>query len=584
MASKTKARAFSASEPSKRNENTEIRKLRNRISQKAFRARQQMRMKELEDRLHSGNYSDAERVTHLQDQNSNLREQLLECHKKFTSLQVSMKALANASALALGIDSLDGVDESEPTSTNLCAKCKQAEVAQDEDSLDATPSLSSNKTYIRTESPKSSNSPVQEPPNNTCDSKDEADHAHYLIEDHELQMPQDTAAETLGGTHMDFAKASDNQAVPEINLDYLSTIDGSEKFDMSHDNHLLLVSNGYCPDPLPMDLIFSEDLGPQKYKHMLEMSPSVVCKSFDLKKTNSPFSDHIDALERCVLWSFSRWSASQMLDEQLTNPIGSIIMTFVSMSWQAMTAWHTFTKAHVPLRELMAWRICRTPDRYLRIIPAYQPTRLQMNVPYPSIIDWIPWPQLRDKLIMHHAANPCLDSIICDIGNSYVVPADLSLLIKCPQSVLGYLGAWDLVRAMAPEATGSPEPSPASECDQWQDDDNTNAFGGVTLPAKDANTLFSSRELAAQAFSVLGVDKGAFNFKLDPAFFGRHPELYDSSSDLMALGVALRPGPGNQIPIIPPESVKVSVVAQYQEMSRYLIDSALESRHSSQTF
>lgn len=70
-----------------------------------------MRMKELEDRLQNGSYSDVEWVTHLQDQNSTLREQLLECHKKFTSLQVSMKALANASALALGIESLDGVNE-----------------------------------------------------------------------------------------------------------------------------------------------------------------------------------------------------------------------------------------------------------------------------------------------------------------------------------------------------------------------------------------------------------------------------------------------------------------------------------------
>ncbi|KAI1613101.1 hypothetical protein EDD36DRAFT_465238 [Exophiala viscosa] len=583
MASKTKARALSASEPAKRNENTEIRKLRNRISQKAFRARQQMRMKELEDRLHNGSYSDAEWMTHLQDQNSSLREQLLECHKKFTSLQVSMKALANASALALGIDSLDGVNDSE-SSGNLCARCKRAEVAQDEDPLDVTPSLPSNKTDVHTERPKLSDSAVDEPLSANSDNNNQADHAQYLVDDQELHVPQDSAAVTLSDSQMDFVNPSENHPGPEINLDYLSTMEDSDKFDMSNDNRLLVVSSGYCADPLSMDLIFSEDLGPRKYKNILEMSPSVVCKSFDLKKTNSPFSDHIDALERCVLWSYSRWSASQMLDDRLTNPIGSILMTFVSMSWQPMTAWHTYTKAHIPLRELMAWRICRTPDRYLKVSPAYQPTRLQMSVPYPSIIDWIPFPQLRDKLIMHHAANPCLDSIICDIGNSYVVPADLSLLIKCPQALLGYVGAWDLVRAIAPEATGSPEPSPTSEDRQWHDDDTTNAFGDLTLPAKDANTLFSSRELAAQAFKVLGVDNGAFNFRLDPAFFGRHPELYDNNSDLMALGVALRPGLGNQIPIIGPEDVKVSVVAQYQEMSRYLIDSALESRHSSTTF
>lgn len=207
-----------------------------------------------------------------------------------------------------------------------------------------------------------------------------------------------------------------------------------------------------------------------------------------------------------------------------------------------------------------------------------------MSVPYPSIIDWIPWPQIRDKLIIHHAANPRVDDVICDIGNSYVLPVDLSLLIKCPQSVLGYVGVWDLVRAIAPEATGSPEP-PSPEDMNWHDDNNANGFQSLTLPAKDANTLFSSRELAAQAFKLLGADKGAANFRLDPAFFGKHPEMYDNSStDLMAFGVALRPDMHIANPICPPEGLKVSVVAQYQEMSKYLIDLALESRHITQTF
>jgi hypothetical protein len=231
----------------------------------------------------------------------------------------------------------------------------------------------------------------------------------------------------------------------------------------------------------------------------------------------------------------------------------------------------------------------------VKIVPPYQPTKLQMSVSYPSIIDWIPWPQLRDKLIIHHAANPCLDSIICDIGDSYVVCADLSLIIKCPQPVLGYVGVWDLVRAIAPEASGSPESSPSKSNAQLQaaehqpfppfpapcrvqtDHTNTAVFENLALPAKDVKSLFSSRELAAQAFRVLELDKGAFNFRLDPAFFGRHPELYDSSADLLAQGVALRPN--DRISISAPRELDVSIVGQYQEMSRYLVDSALESRH-----
>jgi hypothetical protein len=218
-------------------------------------------------------------------------------------------------------------------------------------------------------------------------------------------------------------------------------------------------------------------------------------------------------------------------------------------------------------------------------------------MPHPSIIDWIPWPELRDKLIIHHSANPSLDSLICDIGNSYVVQGDLSLLIKCPQHVFGYVGVWDLVRAIAPEATVSlgsaadcQEPSwgpvragsfsPDTAVHQLNaDDPDSIGFQNLSLPAADANDLFSSRELAAQAFKILGMDGGAFNYRLDPAFFGRHPELYSDIPNLMALGVALRPT--SQVSISAPRELDVSVVGQYHEVSKYLMGVAFELSQSS---
>jgi hypothetical protein len=89
--------------------NSENRKLRNRLSQQAFRARQAMRIKELEERLDQEPISDAARTAQLQDMNAILRKQLLDCHKKVCSLQISMKTLATATALALGLDAPDDV-------------------------------------------------------------------------------------------------------------------------------------------------------------------------------------------------------------------------------------------------------------------------------------------------------------------------------------------------------------------------------------------------------------------------------------------------------------------------------------------
>lgn len=79
----------------------EQRKLRNRMSQRAFRARQAMRIQELEERLEK-----ISTPAELQDQNAKLRQQLLEIHKKAISIQISLKAVADSAAQALGMENV----------------------------------------------------------------------------------------------------------------------------------------------------------------------------------------------------------------------------------------------------------------------------------------------------------------------------------------------------------------------------------------------------------------------------------------------------------------------------------------------
>jgi hypothetical protein len=71
-----------------------------------------MRIKELEERLGQEPISDAARTAELQDINATLRKQLLDCHKKVCSLQISMKTLAETTALALGLDVSEDVSVS----------------------------------------------------------------------------------------------------------------------------------------------------------------------------------------------------------------------------------------------------------------------------------------------------------------------------------------------------------------------------------------------------------------------------------------------------------------------------------------
>jgi DNA-binding Lrp family transcriptional regulator len=82
----------------------ESRKLRNRLSQKAYRARQCMRIKELEERLDSRPLSENSRVRELEQQNVVLRDHLLTCHKKLESLQVTLRAISDSTANAVGME------------------------------------------------------------------------------------------------------------------------------------------------------------------------------------------------------------------------------------------------------------------------------------------------------------------------------------------------------------------------------------------------------------------------------------------------------------------------------------------------
>jgi len=47
------------------------------------------------------------------------------------------------------------------------------------------------------------------------------------------------------------------------------------------------------------------------------------------------------------------------------------------------------------------WRNFPCKASYANLPPAYRPTQLQLMVPHSPIIDWLPWPDLRDLVIQH---------------------------------------------------------------------------------------------------------------------------------------------------------------------------------------
>ncbi|OAL18198.1 hypothetical protein AYO22_10975 [Fonsecaea multimorphosa] len=77
----------------KSNAATEKRKLRNRLSQQAFRARQSLEINELKQQLALFSGSESDRNSRLVEENRRLRQQLWQSEKKLRSLQATLKGI-----------------------------------------------------------------------------------------------------------------------------------------------------------------------------------------------------------------------------------------------------------------------------------------------------------------------------------------------------------------------------------------------------------------------------------------------------------------------------------------------------------
>jgi hypothetical protein len=117
-----------AAKPSHAQAALEKRKLRNRLSQKAFRAKQNLRIKELESRVANGPVCETQRVAELEERNKVLFAQLLSCHRKLENVQITLQSFTESTAALLGMSGRSnspGVEDSTRTTVNHDQNCNQ---------------------------------------------------------------------------------------------------------------------------------------------------------------------------------------------------------------------------------------------------------------------------------------------------------------------------------------------------------------------------------------------------------------------------------------------------------------------------
>ncbi|KAE8312474.1 hypothetical protein BDV41DRAFT_301150 [Aspergillus transmontanensis] len=276
------------------------------------------------------------------------------------------------------------------------------------------------------------------------------------------------------------------------------------------------------------------------------------------------------------------------IDRPKINLSVSLMLSLFNSLYRPLAmSWYTPTKFYYHITSLTMWQLNPTRELYMQLPMRYRPSALQLSESYPPIIDWCPFPSIRDRLIMLHAANSNIDQIICDIATAYVIETDISTIVHLDGPTLGYIRVWDLIQAMDERVDylySDPHESLANnnleahqvEISSTEQETDFN----VTLPAPSMEALFQKEKYARPAFKELRMDDGVARFKLDPLLFEKYPELYEPGDTIIATGLAVRPAHLTSIPT--PRAVEQSTLRIYNHFADWSFNmiSSNSSMHS----
>ena len=314
---------------------------------------------------------------------------------------------------------------------------------------------------------------------------------------------------------------------------------------------------------LPQSLDHAQSMGLTKHfassAHMLPLLKSV--RATPLSPV-SKYSDHINAYEFCVVTRYlnnqvtldcdryGQFSLPETLSRfqtlvailksanrhSLFEIISSMIATFSDLYWHSMGPWLKHTDGNAALSRLTAWRLAPSTETYTAIPACLRPTPLQIAVPHPAVIDWCIFPFLRDKMIQYHSSDPALDQICGDIGEAYVVQADLSDLVVDAGPLAVNFSVLDVIYAYESSTEWSPTSDHDHDDHSYHSSSSATSAKGArpqpthkTLPAPNLHALLHSREYIAALYSHLNFRQPGDHFLLDKSLFVKYPHLYEPS-------------------------------------------------------
>ncbi|KAK6380738.1 hypothetical protein LTS17_004938 [Exophiala oligosperma] len=194
--------------------------------------------------------------------------------------------------------------------------------------------------------------------------------------------------------------------------------------------------------------------------------------------------------------------APQLVDDMLDG--------FLEECWPCMKTWYTMTDSYTTIRWVIWWQISQTSEALEDIPETNTPTPVQRALPHPSIIDWIPFASIRNRLIISDGYD--IDQVFCDMTEAFVLQKEAAT----QEGAVMYKSVIGLLRAALVSA-GSSSPSPSSS--------SSESHGG-------SGDIFDEGPLkrtkaASSAYCQQLINFGRWVVKLDPSFFSKYPSLYD---------------------------------------------------------
>ncbi|KIN05394.1 hypothetical protein OIDMADRAFT_51206 [Oidiodendron maius Zn] len=290
---------------------------------------------------------------------------------------------------------------------------------------------------------------------------------------------------------------------------------------------------------IPNTWMFQYQMGPQVYDDCLSANrQSSSALGQDWVDSNSPFSDHVRVLKGLLKSKLNQTALMMSLPQLLYQPVSMVLAMFNSITRPDVMAWYVHTRFY-HIIELTAWQLSPSPTTFSKLHERYRQTDIQM------------------KFHDRYPSNPRIDQVFCDAVSAYVVETFLSDLIIGGPPVTAYIRVTDLIQAMSlfPEV----------------DDLGLTA----TLPIFDVSTIFTSPQHALLVFKLLKMDRGVSQYKIDPAFFGKYPELYHPGMDgMIASGIPLKPD--IQTTLTCPKPLDNLTVGTYRSFINFSFDAAAQ--------